>query len=1662
MKKRKPLLAAALAAGLVVSAVPAAANDGQGVTNNDADIFKGEEWFDQNGKFEVNREDAHTSFIGFDKLENVKDPELRKEKETSPFYYSLNGDWKFKLVDSPHERNMEFFKDGYDVSGWDDIKVPSNWQTEGYDHPKYTDTRLPWEGVEDPRANYGLPEDSPRGVAPTVYNPVGHYKRTFTTPKNWDGKEIFVSFQGVESAFYVWVNGQKVGYSEDSYTQDEFDISKYLNAPGEENTIAVQVYRWSDGSYLEDQDFIRLSGIFRDVFLYAKDKQASIFDFHYTTDLDESYKDATLNVETTLRNYDENADTKGYRVRHILYDKDGNEVLEKETTDLVFEKSDDGYGQAHVAFAEDVKAPLLWSAEAPNLYELVTILEDADGNIVETAGCHVGFREVEIVRKGTNTSQILINGAPIMLKGVNRHETNPGTGRHISEESMIKDIELMKQYNINAVRNSHYPNEPRWYELCDEYGLYMIDEANIESHGLNDYIPQSDEQWISACKDRMRTTIERSKVHPCIISWSLGNESYNGATWAELGKLCKELDPTRFVHYEGDRDIPEVDVWSRMYRRVDQPDVLDKTINPMGWWGVYGTKPSFQCEYAHAMGNGIGNLDEYWEMYEKYPNLQGGFIWDWVDQTIEVATPTDKMLTDEGKTNIPVKLKGDLVEGAQGKGMDGYAEVYNDKSLHISGRTPFTLEAMVKPDTYEAATRENDGSGQVKPEDYNQTAPIITKGNDEWSCTESYGLKRLVDGEKDVLEFYIYNQDYDDSNGVYTKVSAQFDTPDDWGGKWHHIAGTYDGTNLKLYLDGEEVASATDEVGVVGGPNKVGIGADVTFDAQNPNVPATFKGVIDNVRIYDRALSKEELNNKDREADNNTLLWLDFDETADKTYEKDTYFSFGGDWQDIPEGNPNNKNFCANGLISADRTVQPELEQVKYIYQNIGIHDYDILNGKIELDNKYLFTNLNAFNASWELLEDGQVIQSGDFTADDLDVAPVDDSLSEIKSYGKKILNVPFEKPELKAGAEYFVNISFNLKEDTSWAKAGHEVAHGQIKVPFDVPSVGETDAKEIPEIETVETGDTVTVSGKEKDFTLEFNKKTGTIDSFIYEGKALLEKGPAPDFWRAPTDSDLGFYSGLELDTWRHAGADRKVESVNVEKSGNNMVTFTVKSTLPTTNESGYEQKFSVYGTGDVKVTSTLNPGEDLPMIPVVGNTLTLPKEFSHVTWYGKGPDENYIDRQSGYEVGVYKKDVEDFFVDYIKPQETGNRTDTRWVSITNDDGVGLLAKAETDTPIEFSALYYTAEDLSNALHSYQLEGKDNVILRLNQRQMGVGGDNSWGAKPFEKYQNTADHIYEYTYTFKPVTTDEIEASMDEYKVVLPNEGYEGGDEETEQLSTDVLKYAIELAKTADIENVVGSVAEKFETALANAEDIYAKAKAGDKTIDQEMIDESWKELIEIMQYLSFKQGNKTDLAKVIALAETMEIKIESYLDGNEKDAFVSALDEARKVNNDKDAMQDDVNTAWKNLLLAMANMQLKPDKGVLEGLVIQAEGLEAADYEAESFETMRAALAEAKGVLADEKAVQDTVNASCDALGTAIAKLTPVKDANVANAKIPETSEISDKEAGIKDGQTGTKDTKQTAEKSAKTGDKTTGTAAAVALAAAAAAFAAWRKRK
>ncbi|MBD1221216.1 glycoside hydrolase family 2 TIM barrel-domain containing protein [Virgibacillus halodenitrificans] len=1032
------------------------------------------EWNNNPEIFEVNREPARAAISYYKDIASA----LNDDQKQSEFYKTLNGEWKFNWAENPDKRPEDFYQEGYDVSEWDSIQVPSSWQLKGYGHPIYTNVTYPWTGVENPAP--------PK--APTKFNPVGSYKKEFTVPENWNGDPVYVSFQGVESAFYLWVNGKKVGYSEDSFTPSEFDISEYINREGK-NTISVEVYRWSDGSWLEDQDFVRLSGIFRDVYLYST-PDTHMRDLTVTTDLDENFEDATLNVEVDLSKYSDKQ-VNGQTVEMDLYDENNDSVLDGPLTgEVAFN------GEKQVAIKKNklVANPKKWSAEHPNLYTLVVALKDSDGEIIETTSTKVGFREFEM-----QDGQMKLNGKAITLKGVNRHEIDPSDGRTVSRERMIEDIKLMKKHNINAVRTSHYPNQTEFYKLADEYGLYVMDEANLESHGKRFELPKSDPQWLPASLDRMRSMVERDKNHPSVLVWSLGNEAGSGTTFQHMADLARELDPSRMVHYEGDT------------RWADMESVMYPAVSYVENYGKSGSeKPLLLIEYAHAMGNSVGNLYQYWDAIDSYDNLQGGFIWDWVDQNLYEPVPG-------------------------------------------------------KEDEY--------------------------------------------------------------------------------------------------------------------------------------------------------------------------------------------YFAYGGDWGD----NPNDGNFLANGLVSADRTVQPELMEVKKVYQDIEVHEEDVRNGVIKLKNEFLFTNVSKFDAHWELKQDGEVLQEG--TLDDLDINPMT----------TKEIQLPMEQPSLEAGAEYYLNISFKLKEDTSWASKGHEIAAEQFKVPYDVPEKQPEAIGDMPELAIDEGDSAIAIEGS--GFTLDFNKETGTIDSFKLGGKDLLKSGPQPDYWRAPNENDVGNGMPSRTGTWRDAGANRTVTDVEVTKYGENAVRIRVSGTLPTSTESKYQTVYTVYGTGEVAVKNTLTPGNGLPEIPAVGMELTLPGEFEQINWYGRGPESNYWDRKTGYPVGVYNSTVDDEFFPYAMPQETSNKTDVRWVTFTNEDGTGLMA---TGLPLmEFGALHYTEKDLEDAGHPYEMEKKEAIFVNLNYHQMGLGGDNSWGARPHPEYTLQSDQSYTSSYRLRPITAQD--SAMELSKRVVTDELVDG-----------------------------------------------------------------------------------------------------------------------------------------------------------------------------------------------------------------------------------------------------------------------------------------------
>ena len=531
----------------------------------------------------------------------MKQSALEAIKANSPNYISLDGIWKFNWVNSPDDRPFWFFKDDYDTRDWDDIEVPSNWQMKGYDVPIYV--------------NIPYPHEKNPPFIKHDWNPVGSYKRTFKVPGDWNNKEVFLHFGAVSSAFYVWVNEQMVGYSEDSKVPAEFNITKYLK--GGKNTLSVEVYRWSDGSYLEDQDFWRLSGIQRTVFLHARPK-TFIADFFAIGDLENNYKDGELELDVLLKNSEGSAGD--FVLEASLFDKD--QKLYNESKDVTLTDS-----MTSINFSKSFPEIKSWSAEKPNLYSLVVSLKDKDGNILESISSRIGFRKVEIIN-----SQLLVNGVALYLKGVNMHEHHDVNGHVVDEATILKDIRMMKSNNINAVRTSHYPQQELWYEMCDKYGLYLIDEADIESHGIgyNKDVTLADKpEWTAAHLDRMERMVERDKNHPSVIIWSMGNEAGDGNNFLKGYKWIKGRDATRPVQYERaekETNAPErhTDIWCPMYAKIEYIESYAKDPK--------NDRPLILCEYAHAMGNSTGNLQDYWDVIEKYPKLQGGFIWDWVDQ----------------------------------------------------------------------------------------------------------------------------------------------------------------------------------------------------------------------------------------------------------------------------------------------------------------------------------------------------------------------------------------------------------------------------------------------------------------------------------------------------------------------------------------------------------------------------------------------------------------------------------------------------------------------------------------------------------------------------------------------------------------------------------------------------------------------------------------------------------------------------------------------------------------------------------------------------------------------------------------------------------------------------------------------------------------------
>ncbi|MCK9222655.1 MAG: DUF4981 domain-containing protein [Limnochordia bacterium] len=947
------------------------------------------------------------------------------QRAATPWFELLNGQWKFHYADAPALAPGNFFAEDYDVSAWDDIEVPCSWQVLGYGRPHYTNVEYPFP-VDPPF----VPSD----------NPTGSYRRDFVLSEDWGERQVFLRFEGVDSAFYVWVNGQKVGFSKGSRLPAEFDITPYVRCG--KNVLAVQVYQWSDGSYLEDQDMWWLSGIFRDVYIYATPR-THIYDLTVVSELDAQYQDATLKLEHLIKNFGPH-DVEKYQLKIKLLDDAHNEVLVQDAASCLTVSAQ---SETLVRFSASVKNPRKWSAEDPYLYTLLISLYDDADNIVEVVTSKVGFRIVEL--KGGN---LLVNGVPIMIKGVNRHDIHPDLGRTVPLSVMEEDVLLMKRHNINAVRTSHYPNDPRFYDLCDYYGIYVLDETDIECHGFGpigdiDRI-SNDPEWEVAYLDRMERMVERDKNHPSVIIWSLGNESGFGCNHEVMAAWTKEKDPTRLVHYEGDREQKVVDIVGPMYTSVEGCIALAEQET----WD----KPVILCEYAHAMGNGPGGLTEYWDAFYKYPRLQGGFVWDFVDQGL----------------------------------------------------------------------RKRDEHGQE-------------------------------------------------------------------------------------------------------------------------------------------------------------------------------YFAFGGDYGDYP----NDANFNINGLVFPDRKPSPGMIEYKKVLEPVKVEEADLKTGQVRISNRYDFSLLDHLVLSWSIHRDDQVIQVG--TQD----------LPEIRPGQSQVVTLPYRLPGQASIHDYWLNISFVLGHDQSWAARGYEIAWAQFQLPVERQQL-----KVKPRNVSIlceESSHQIKVSGA--DFELVWDKVYGVLSSWCFNNMELLTNGPKLSFWRALIDNDRPFTAD-----WRRARLhwlQHRIESVKCLEQNERCVKVQVLARIaPPVLDHGFRcsYTYTVYPSGDVLIKTEGSPYGNLPHLPRIGLQMTIPKHLDQVSWYGRGPGESYVDSKQANRVGVYACGVEDLYVPYVYPQENGNRTDVRWVSFTNLNGMGLLVVGQP--MLNFSAHRFTTEDIQRARHTNELPVRDEITVNLDHRHCGLG----------------------------------------------------------------------------------------------------------------------------------------------------------------------------------------------------------------------------------------------------------------------------------------------------------------------------------------------------
>ena len=1018
------------------------------------------EWHDLQVN-EINRLPLHTLHFAYDPNDFPGTGAEYLDKKKSMNYMSLDGTWKFNWVANADERPTDFYKTDLDDSKWKNIQMPGNWEMLGYGQPEYVNVGFAWRG----HFNQQPP------AVPTKDNHVGSYRREINIPANWDGKRVIAHFGSVTSNIYLYVNGQFAGYAEDSKVAAEFDITPFLKKG--KNLIAFQSFRWCDGSWCEDQDFWRLSGPARENYLYARSKEHRLLDVRVETELKNNYKDGALNITAKLQ-----GNTLAY---FGLYDPDGKEVIVTGT---------DNVRNGVAKYQLRVKNVRKWSAETPNLYTLVVspIQNGGQYSPYEIIQVKVGFRKVEIKNK-----QLLVNGQPVLLKGANRHEMDPDAGYNVSEQRMIQDIMMMKRLNINAVRTCHYPDDPRWYDLCDKYGLYVVAEANQESHGFQygDDAAAKKPEFAKQIMERNQHNVSMFYNHPSIITWSLGNETVMGDNFIQAYNWIKSQDKTRPVQYEQAHRGAGTDIFCPMYYPVSACEKYAKDPNsPM---------PLIQCEYNHTMGNSGGNLSDYWNLIRKYPILQGGFDWDFVDQ-----------------------------------------------ALH---------RKIVKP-----------------------------------------------------------------------------------------------------------------------------------------------------MSILPYKMNNEEL--------------------------RKIEYTYGGDYNKY---DPSDNNFNCNGIIGPDRQLNPHAYEVAYQYQNIWAKMVNAETGEVSVHNENFFRDLSNYALAWSLEVDGVETQNG--TIADLDVP----------AQQTRTFTIPYDRSKI-TGKEVFLNIDFRLKNAEPLLTAGQVVAYAQLPVVTKQACEGDC-SKMLAEghgkkkMKLAAKKDNV-IAVTTPNLTFKLDRTTGLISEYAYNGKSMLGEGGTlkPNFWRAPTDNDMGAGLQKKFKVWKNPQMNLKNIDVKKDKKANT-VTIVTSFDMPEV-QGQMDITYLVFAnTGAVKVTEDFKATEGAKVSDMFrfGMLLQMPYTMEKSNYYGRGPIENYSDRKDCMRIAIYSDEADNQYFPYIRPQESGTKSDIRWWKQTDATGLGLQVKS--CTPFYASALHFDTEELDDGdekeqRHSFDLKKSKFTNLFLDAAHMGVGGENSWGAWPLEKYR--------------------------------------------------------------------------------------------------------------------------------------------------------------------------------------------------------------------------------------------------------------------------------------------------------------------------------------